>query len=148
MKLPVPWDWRSGMLNALAIAPGRDGDSPTALQAVELTPGSGRITDRGSVETEVLQHRDRPGVFGISRLPCGPAVWTPAGPRRPWLAGRAQGPGPLVAQPLRLGTERPVAGRVGAGRGPAAVAHRRRPQLRRGPPPGRPRAQPAMPGLV
>ncbi len=117
---------RSGASHALAIEPGRDCDSQPSLQAVALTPGSLRITALGDCDPAVFPHRDRPGVFGISRLQCGTAVVTPEGPRWPWLDGRAQQPGPFVERPIRLGTERTVACRVVAWRVPAAVANRRR----------------------
>jgi hypothetical protein len=129
MKLQVQWDLRSGAINALAIEPGRDCDYKTPLQAVELMPGSLRITDLGYFDTEVFQHLDRQGVFWISRLQFGTAVFTPEGQLLQLLDWLAQQPGPFVDQPILLGTERKVACRVVAWRVPEEVANRRRQKL-------------------
>jgi hypothetical protein len=129
LKLQVRWGLRSGALDAIAVEPGRDCDYKTALQRDELPPGSLRITDLGYFDTEVFQHLDRRGCFWISRLQFGTSVFTPEGRPRARLDWLSRQPGRLVDQPIRVGAERQLAGRVVAWRVPEEVANRRRQKL-------------------
>jgi hypothetical protein len=129
MKLQVQWDLRSGTLDTIAIEPGRDCDYKTPLQQDPLAPGSLRITDLGYFDTEVFQRLARQGIYWISRLQFGTAVFTPEGQPLRLLEWLSRQPGPFVDQPILMGTERKVACRVVAWRLPEEVANRRRQKL-------------------
>ena len=128
MKFQVRWDLRSGALQAVAIEAGRDCDYKTPLQAGRVA--AGLVADH---RPGLLRHRGvpaagPPGVFWLSRLQFGTAVFTPeAGRCRCSMAVRQ--PGPFVDQPILVGTERKVACRVVAWRVPEEVANRRRQKL-------------------
>lgn len=129
VKFQVQWDLRSGALQAIAIEAGRDCDYKTSLQSRPLPPGSLRISDLGYFDTDVFQRLSSTGVFWLSRLQFGTAIFSPEGkplslPR--WLSEQ---PGPVVDQSVLMGSERKVPCRMVAWRVPAEVANRRRQKL-------------------
>ena len=106
--MQVQFDLRSGALRAIDTEPGRVADARSAAQTQPLPAGALRITDLGYFDTEVLRRYAAEGVFWLSRLLFGTAVFTPDGrplDLRRWLAeqGRA-----VIDRPIRLGAERRV----------------------------------------
>ena len=128
VKFQVQWSLRSGALSAIAIEPGRDCDYKTSLQQAALPPGSLRIADLGYFDTEVFERFSQQCVFWLSRLQFGTKLFSLAGtPLRllEWLAMQ----GPIVDEPVLLGTDRKVPCRILAWRVPDEVANRRRQKL-------------------
>jgi hypothetical protein len=129
MKLQALWEIRSGALQAVRTEAGRECDYKTPLQAAPLAPGSLRIADLGYFDTAVLQDMGRAGVYFLSRLQFGTAVFTATG--RPlglldWLARQG---GSFVDRRVLVGTARKVPCRVIAWRLPEEQANRRRRKL-------------------
>lgn len=129
LKLQVQWDLLHGGLQAVSVEPGRDCDYKTPLQHAPLPPGSLRITDLGYFDLGVFEDLGRNGVFWLSRLQFGTAVFTPDGQRVRLLDWLGQQPGPLVDQPVLVGSDRKMACRMVAWRVPEEVANRRRQKL-------------------
>lgn len=129
LKLQALWELRGGALQAVRVEPGRDCDCKTPLQAAPLTPGSLRIADLGYFDTAVLQQMALAGVYFLSRLQYGTAVFSPEGRPLPLLAWLARQAGPFVDQRVLVGTERKVACRLIAWRLPEEQANRRRQKL-------------------
>jgi hypothetical protein len=126
VKLQTHFDLRHGALTAIDAEAGRICDAQSATQSRRLPPGSLRISDLGYFDTEVFGRLASQGVFWLSRLLFGTAVFTPRG-HLPvlldWLAGQ---PGRVIDQPILLGTQRRVPCRLVAWRVPEEVANRRR----------------------
>lgn len=129
MKIQLQWDLRSGAWPGVSIEAGRDCDCKTPLQTIPLPPGSLSITDLGFFDTAVFRKRSKEGVFWLSRLLFGTAVFTPQGPSLnlvDWLSRQPQG---MVDQWIQIGTALRVACRLLAWRVPEEVANRRRQKL-------------------
>jgi hypothetical protein len=129
IKLQTMWEIRSGALQALRIEAGRDSDYSTSLQAMRLAPGSLRIADLGYFVTAVFQQMICAGVYFLSRLQFGTAVFTTEGQPLRLLEWLARQGGPFVDQPVLVGTEHNVACRLIAWRLPEEQANRRRQKL-------------------
>lgn len=129
MKLQTMWEIRGGALQAVQIEPGRACDYKSSLQAAPLTAGALRIADLGYFDTEVLQRMVVAGVYFLSRLQYGTAVFSTAGCPLALLAWLAQLAGPFVDQQVLVGTGRKVACRLIAWRLPEEQANRRRQKL-------------------
>jgi hypothetical protein len=129
VKFQTHFDLRRGALTAIDTEPGRVCDAQSAAQSRHLPPGSLRISDLGYFDTEVFGRLASQGVFWLSRLLFGTAVFTPQGQRLSvldWLAGQ---PGRLIDEPIRLGAHHRVECRLVAWRIPEEVANRRRQKL-------------------
>lgn len=129
LKIQMQWDLRSGAWKTVLLEPGRDCDYKTPLQSAALLPGSLRITDLGYFDTSVFERFSENGVFWLSRLQFGTAVFTSEGPPlalRTWLSEQS---GPFVDQRVHIGTERKVPCRILAWRVPEKVANGRRKKL-------------------
>jgi Transposase DDE domain len=129
LKLQTLWEIRNGALQAVQTEAGRDCDYKTPLQAAPLAPGSLRIADLGYFDTAVLQDLDRAGVYFLSRLQFGTAVFTPPGQPLRLLDWLAQQGGSFVDQHVLVGAERRVPCRIIAWRLPEEQANRRRQKL-------------------
>lgn len=129
LKIQVLWDLCRGALQAIGLEAGRDCDYKTPLQRFPLPPGALRVSDLGYFSLDVFEALGRQGVFWLSRLQFGTAVLLPDGVTLrllSWLAAQA---GSVVDQPVRLGSQHRLLGRLVAWRVPAEVAHRRRQKL-------------------
>jgi hypothetical protein len=88
-----------------------------------------RIADLGYFDTAVLQRMARAGVYFLSRLQFGTAVFTPEGQPLRLLDRLARQRGPFLDRRVLVGTARKVACRVIAWRLPEEQANRRRQKL-------------------
>lgn len=129
VKFHVQWDLRSGALTAIDPQPGRVCDAKSAPQTQALPAGTLRISDQGYFDTEVFVRYNTDGVYWLSRLLFGTAIFTPEGQSLALLPWLAQHSGPIVDQPILLGTKHRVACRLVACRLPEEVANRRRQKL-------------------
>lgn len=129
VKFQVQFDLRSGALTAIDAEAGRVCDAKSTAQSCPLPAGTLRISDLGYFDTEVFQRYAAQGVFWLSRLLFGTAVFTPDGQPLTLLRWLGEQPGVVVDQPIRLGTERKVPCRLVAWRVPEEVANRRRQKL-------------------
>jgi hypothetical protein len=126
LKIQVQWDFSSGAWQGVSLEAGRDCDYKTPLQSAPLPAGSLRITDLGYFDTKVFENRSQKGVFWLSRLQFGTAVFTPEEAPLPLLGWLAQQPHAVVDRNVQVGTERKVPCRLLAWRVPEEVANRRR----------------------
>ena len=129
VKFQTLWEIRSGALQAVRVEAGRDCDYKTPLQAAPLTPGSLRVADLGYFDTAVLQGMDREGVYFLSRLQFGTAVFTTEGRLLGLLDWLGRQGGSFVDRRVLVGTARKVPCRVIAWRLPEEQANRRRQKL-------------------
>jgi hypothetical protein len=129
MKVQLQWDLRSGALPGVSIEAGRDCDYKTPLQTAPLPKATLVITDLGFFDTAVFKKRSDEGVYWLSRLQFGTAVFTREGhplSLLDWLSRQTQG---VVDQWVQIGTMLHVACRLLAWRVPPEVANRRRQKL-------------------
>ena len=129
LKLQVLWDLCRGGFKAIAIEAGRDCDYKTSLQSLSLLPGSLRISDLGYFVIEVFEQIAQQGAFWLSRLQFGTSLFLPNGDPLQLLQWLSRQTGPVIDQPILLGTERKMPCRLVAWRMPEEVANRRRQKL-------------------
>lgn len=131
LKVQVQWDLVGGAIRALHLEPGRQPDQATTLTPETLPAGALRIADLGYFDVTRLAAMDRRGVFFISRIQVGTAVFDAWGqPLELWKWLDRQ-KAAVVDCPIQLGSQERLACRLVALRGPAEVVRKRRQALRR-----------------
>jgi hypothetical protein len=127
VKIQATWDLLAGRLKELEALPGRHSDSKALAPEAPAERGSLRIYDLGYFSLERFQKWDTAGVYWISRLQPGTAVFdadgSPLDLLRYAASQRKDGP---VDMPVRLGSVEQVRCRVVVLRVPQEVAARRR----------------------
>jgi hypothetical protein len=130
LKLQVRYDLCRGELGGLQVHEARRSDQRTALQRAPLPRGALRLADLGFFALEVFAQMSEQGVYWLSRLAAGTALYTADGARWEVLALLERQGTPRVDLPVRLGVDQRLAGRLLAERVPAPVAAQRRRRLR------------------
>jgi Transposase DDE domain len=131
LKIQVQFDLVGGSVAGLQLEPGKQPDQATTLTAQTLPAGALQIADLGYFDVSHLAASDRRGVYVLSRIQVGTAVFDEQGQRRDlwkWL-GR-QG-GTCVDCRVELGAEERWKCRLVAVRCPAEVVRKRRQRLQR-----------------
>jgi hypothetical protein len=131
MKLQTELDLRSGALTHVEIEPGRSPDGATSRQHARRGKGSLRISDLGYFNVQIFAAMTAAAEYFLSRLQFGTHVLLDNGnvvDLLPWLAKQG---GQFVDQPILLGQEQRLPGRLIAWRLPEEQANRRRQKLRR-----------------
>jgi hypothetical protein len=127
LKVQTAWDLTRGTLARLDLCPGREHDSGSDAQWACWPTGSVRVTDLGYVNRTVFARLHAAGVLVVSRLKVGTRVVDRRGGPLDLLATLRQHPHDAQDLAVRLdGTP----WRVIALPAPAAIAARRRQQLR------------------
>jgi len=130
MKVQVQFDLVSGALLGLQLEPGKQPDQATTLTPETLPAGALQIADLGYFDGERLAAMDRRGVYFLSRIQVGTAVFDAQGQRLDlwkWL-GRQKGS--VIDLPIQLGAERRLGCRLLALRCPPEVVRQRRQRVR------------------
>ena len=130
LKLQVELNFSTGQLDGPVIQSGRTQDQTSPFQHRELPAGALHLADLGYFNLERLVQDDQRGVYWLTRLKTGTAVYTSAGQRLElacWL--KAQGT-ELLDQSVLVGTQQRLACRLLAVRVPQEVAEQRRRRLR------------------
>jgi hypothetical protein len=131
VKLTVGLDLVTGRLRGPELQAGRRPDATAPLAQVILPPRSLRLVDLGYFDLKVMARLDTAGVYWLSRLKAGTAVFTADGRRWPSVHAllKAQG-SDRVELRIRLGATQRIACRLVAERVPPEVAELRRKRLR------------------
>ncbi len=134
LKLHVRYDLCRGQLSGPLVHDGRTSDRSTTMQTDPLPTGALRISDLGFFTLRVFAAMTAQGVYWLSRLAPGTAVYTQDGAR--WdvldlLAAQGTPTGRPHGDPQRgPAPPGPSARRLRAARVPAEVANARRRRLR------------------
>jgi hypothetical protein len=127
VKIQATWEMRAGRLKDLAILPGRHSDAKALAPDAPAEPGSLKIYDPGYFSLERFRRWDGAGVFWISRLQPGTAVFGADGSPLDLLRyAREHRGGAPIDMPVLLGSAERVRCRVVVPRVPQEVAARRR----------------------
>ncbi len=131
LKLVVGLDLNSGRLYGPVPQPARQPDTTSPLAVPPLPPGGLRLADLGSWDLAAMARMGRDGVFWLSRLKLGTAVFAADGRRwpSPHALPEAQGTD-RVELAVALGAGQRLPCRLIAERVPLAVAEARRKRLR------------------
>jgi len=136
LKLGVRLDLATGELSGLHVEAERTNDRATIMAGLPLAPGTLRLADLGFFSLAEVAEQDAAGVFWVSRLQAGTALFAPDGQRQEVLTLLARPPGdrvgcagpggssPATAVPAASGAGTPGGGRSAA----AAVARDGTPQ--------------------
>lgn len=130
VKVQTRLELQTGKLDYVGLEPGRQPDQATALQQEKLPAGSLRLADLGYFCVAVLAELARQGVFWISRIQSGTAVFCPDDPEwdfHRWLQEEVTGP--VREKQVLLGAGERLPCRLLAWRAPQEVADRRRRRL-------------------
>jgi hypothetical protein len=130
VKMQARLDLCTGVLEGPMLQAGRAQDRNTAMQHSPLPPGALHLADLGYFSLDVLQARDAQGVYWISRLQVGTAVFDASGQRHDLLALLRSQEQSEVDLPVLLGLEHHLACRLVARREPQDVAEERRRRLK------------------
>lgn len=125
VKLQVRLDLCNGELTGPFLEDGRASDQRSVLQSDDLPPGSLRIADLGYFDIDEFVRLDGIGVYVLSRLQHGTAVFACDGQRLDllaWLSQQAE----VIDVPVSIGVKQRLAARLIAIRVPRAVARQRR----------------------
>lgn len=128
LKLHVRYDLVSGQLTGPLLSDGRTSDRRTAVQTAPLPRGALRLADLGYFTLDVFAQFSQAGVFWLSRLLSGTAVYTPDGGRQDVLALLQQSAS--VDRPILLGAHHRLPARLLAVRLPQEQVNQRRRRLR------------------
>jgi len=128
-KLQLCLEISAGGLEDLALLDGRTNDLESPLAHRPLPEGALRLADLGFYDLALLLRYSDEGVFWISRLHPGTALYAADGHKYKLLEFLRAQPGPEVAVDVRLGAAQ-VPARLLAVRVPEEVANRRRQRLR------------------
>ena len=132
MRIQVQFDLVGGSLQGLKFEPGKQPDQATTLRAETLPAKALQIADLGYFDIRRLAALDRQGVYFLSRIQVGTAVFDAEGQRLDlwkWLGRRK---GSVIDVRIELGAEQRLGCRLVALPCPAEVVRKRRQQLRRG----------------
>ncbi len=130
LKLHVRYDLCRGYLSGLVVQEGRISDRSTAMQTAPLPRGALRISDLGFFTLGVFAAMTAQGVYWLSRLAPGTAVYTPDGARWDVLDLLAAQGAATVDLTVTLGVDHRLPGRLLAVRVPEEVVNQRRRRLR------------------
>jgi len=130
LKLHVRYDLCRGCLSGLVVQEGRISDRSTAMQTAPLPRGALRISDLGFFTLGVFAAMTAQGVYWLSRLAPGTAVYTPDGARWDVLDLLAAQDTTTVDLTVTLGVDHRLPGRLLAVRVPEEVVNQRRRRLR------------------
>lgn len=130
LKLHVRYDLCRGQLGGLVVREGRLSDHKTALQRAPLPRGALRLSDLGFFALEVFAQMSEQGVYWLSRLAAGTALYTADGRRWDVLALLDHQGTPTLDLDVRLGVDQRLPARLLAARVPPQVAQQRRRRLR------------------
>jgi len=130
LKLHVRYDLCRGCLSGLVVQEGRISDRSTAMQTAPLPRGALRISDLGFFTLGVFAAMTAQGVYWLSRLAPGTAVYTPDGARWDVLDLLAAQDTTTVDLTVTLGVDHRLPGRLRAVRVPEEVVNQRRRRLR------------------
>lgn len=127
VKIQATWELRTRGLKALEIQPGRHSDAKSRAPDAPAERGTLKIYDLGYFSLDRFQKWDSTGVFWISRLQPGTAVFDADGTPLDLLryAAEHRGDGPIDTQVL-LGCEQRLPCRLIVLRVPQEMAARRR----------------------
>jgi len=131
IKLQVDWNFSDGALHQLGLQAGRMHDQHGQAQEPTLPPGALRIADLGYFNLGVLAAEAEEGVFWLSRLKMGTAVYDVEGHPLDlghWLSAQETG---RVDVPILLGSKHHIRCRLLAVRVPPEVAAERRRKVKR-----------------
>jgi len=129
LKLHVRYDLCRGCLSGLVVQEGRISDRSTTMQTAPLPRGARRISDLGFFTLGVCAAMTAQGVYWLSRLAPGTAVYTPDGARWDVLDLLAAQGTATVDLTVSLGVDHRLPGRLLAVRVPEEVANQRRRRL-------------------
>jgi hypothetical protein len=130
LKLHVRYDLCRGQLGGLVVRESRVSDRRTPLQSAPLPRGALRLSDLGFFALEVFAQMSEQGVYWLSRLAAGTALYTADGRRWDVLELLAHQGTPTLDLAVTLGVEQRLPGRLLAARVPTPVAQQRRRRLR------------------
>jgi len=130
LKLHVRYDLCRGCLSGLVVQEGRISDRSTTMQTAPLPRGALRISDLGFFTLGVFAAMTAQGVYWLSRLAPGTAVYTPDGARWDVLDLLAAQDTATVDLTVTLGVDHRLPGRLRAVRVPQEVVNQRRRRLR------------------
>ncbi len=130
LKLHVRYDLCRGCLSGLVVQEGRISDRSTTMQTAPLPAGALRISDLGFFTLGVFAAMTAQGVYWLSRLAPGAAIYTPDGARWDVLDLRAAQGAATVDLTVTLGVDHRLPGRLLAVRVPEEVVNQRRRRLR------------------
>ena len=134
LKLGVRLDLATGQVSGPHVEAGRTNDRATTIARLPLAPGIVRLADLGFFSVAELAEQDASGVYWLSRLQAGTALFTPDGQRQEVLALLEQAGTTVLDQPVRVGATQRLACRLlhpeGTRRVPQEVADQRRRRLR------------------
>jgi hypothetical protein len=125
----VELNFSTGRLQGPVIQSGRTQDQKSPFQHQRLAAGALHLADLGYFSLERLAEDSRDGVYWLTRLKAGVAVYTPEGQRlnlADWLIAQRE---VLLDRPVLVGAKH-LACRLLAGRVPQEVAEQRRRRLR------------------
>lgn len=130
LKLQVQMNFSTGQLEGPVLQNGRAQDQSSPFQQQALPTGALHIADLGYFNLTRLADDHRRGVYWITRLKAGTAIYTAAGERLDLVAWlKVQGEAP-IDQPVQVGAQERLPCRLLAGRVPQEVAEQRRRRLR------------------
>ncbi len=130
LKLHVRYDLCRGCLRGLVVQEGRLSDRSTVMQTAPLPRGALRISDLGFFTLGVFAAMTAQGVYWLSRLAPGTAVYTQDGARWDVLDLLAAQGTATVDLTVTLGVDHRLPGRLLAVRVPEEVVNQRRRRLR------------------
>jgi len=130
LKLHVRYDLCRGCLRGLVVQEGRLSDRSTVMQTAPLPRGALRISDLGFFTLGVFAAMTAQGVYWLSRLAPGTAIYTPDGARWDVLDLLAAQGTATVDLTVTLGVDHRLPGRLLAVRVPEEVVNQRRRRLR------------------
>jgi len=130
LKLHVRYDLCRGCLSGLVVQEGRISDRSTVMQTAPLPRGALRISDLGFFTLAVFAAMTAQGVYWLSRLAPGTAVYTQDGVRWDVLDLLAAQGATTVDLTVTLGVDHRLPARLLAVRVPEEVATQRRHRLR------------------
>src|SRR5690348_275236 len=130
MKQHVRYDLCTGHLTGPLLHDGRTSDRRTPVQTAPLPRGALRLADLGFFTLEVFAQMSQAGVFWLSRLLSGTALYTLDATRWEVLALLQAQQSATVDLPILLGAQHHLSARLLAVRLPPEMAAQRRHRLR------------------
>jgi hypothetical protein len=130
LKLQVELDFKSGQLHGPVLQSGRTQDQLSPYQRRHLPVGALHLADLGYFNLAKLAEDDRKGVYWITRLKVGTALYTMEGERIDLLAWLRAQPQTRLELPVLVGTRSRIPCRLLIERVPQEVADQRRRRLR------------------
>ena len=129
VKVQVCLDLSTGGLRGPLLQDGRAHDRSSPLQTASLPAGALRLADLGYFSLDILQELDGQGVYWLSRLQAGTAVFDQKGERQDLVRFLTAQHGDDVDIPIKLGVHHRLSCRLLAKGVPPKVADRRRRRL-------------------